>query len=96
MLIYLVIGFGTLATRIRSRGQLLPSPLQIAMTPCKSPQIASISALFRPEIAIVDVVSVLPYVAAKQRPAAVNQRVLAVGCLGNFELPILQREPAPA
>src|SRR6476469_8164815 len=49
-----------------------------------------------PQIAIVDVIRMLPDVAAKQRPAAVNQRVLAVRSLGDLELAFLEREPAPA
>src|SRR6476620_1389827 len=52
--------------------------------------------VFWPEIAIVDVIRVLPHVAAKQRPAAMNKRVLAVWRLGDFELAVLEREPAPA
>src|ERR1700736_4776065 len=52
--------------------------------------------IFRPQVAIVDVIGVLPHVAAEQRPAAMNKWVLAVRCLGDFELAVLQREPAPA
>src|SRR6476620_2565912 len=45
---------------------------------------------------LVDVVGVLPDVAAENRRRAVNQRALAVRGLGDFELAVLDRQPAPA
>src|SRR4029077_19646632 len=47
-------------------------------------------------VAIVDVVGVLPDVAAEDRGRAVHQRALAVRRLGDLELAALDREPAPA
>src|SRR5262245_11297288 len=52
--------------------------------------------IFRPLVAIVYVVGVLPHIAAKKRPAAVHERILAVRSLGDFELAVLDRQPAPA
>src|SRR5215210_3980069 len=52
--------------------------------------------IFRPEIPVVDVIGMLPDVAAEQGPAAMRQRVLAVRSLGDRKLAVLQREPAPA
>ena len=53
--------------------------------------------IFRPRVAVVDVIGVLPNIAAEQRPAAMNERVLAVRRLGHFELAVLvEGEPAPA
>src|SRR6185312_10083026 len=49
-----------------------------------------------PAVAIVDVVGVLPDVAAEDRGGAVHQRILAVRRLGDFELAVLHLEPAPA
>src|SRR5579862_685912 len=49
-----------------------------------------------PAIAVVDVVGVLPHVAAEDRRAAVYQRVLAVRRLRDGELAVLHRDPAPA
>src|SRR4051812_30413560 len=47
-------------------------------------------------VAIIDVVGVLPDVAAENRRCAVDQRALAVRGLGDFELAVLDRHPAPA
>src|SRR3954469_19224849 len=47
-------------------------------------------------VAVVDVVGVLPDVAAEDRGGAVHQRILAVRGLGNLELAVLDLEPAPA
>src|SRR6478752_1004733 len=47
-------------------------------------------------VAIVDVIGVLPDVAAEDRGRAVHQRALAVRRLGDLELAALDREPAPA
>src|SRR5829696_6238315 len=47
-------------------------------------------------VAIVDVVGVLPDVAAEDRRGAVDQRAFAVRGLGDFELAVLDRQPAPA
>ena len=52
--------------------------------------------VFWPEIAVVDVISVLPHVAAKQRPAALNQGVLAGGRIGDFGLAARERDASPA
>src|SRR5512139_1660183 len=50
----------------------------------------------RAAVAIVDVVGVLPDVAAEDRGGAVHQRILAVRGLGDFELAVLDLQPAPA
>src|SRR5580700_2738159 len=47
-------------------------------------------------VAIVDVIGVLPHVAAEDGRGAVHQRVLAVWRLRDGELAVLDREPAPA
>src|SRR6478735_4645758 len=47
-------------------------------------------------VAIVDVVGVLPDVAAEDRGGAVHQRAFAVGGLRDLDLAVLDREPAPA
>src|SRR6266403_2684980 len=47
-------------------------------------------------VAIIDVVGVLPDVAAENRRGAVDQRAFAVRGLGDFELAVLDRQPAPA
>src|SRR3954471_2231576 len=47
-------------------------------------------------VAIVDVVGVLPDVAAEDRGGAVHQRILAVRGLSDLELAVLDLEPAPA
>src|SRR6516165_11950096 len=49
----------------------------------------------RPPVAVVDVVGVLPHVAAEDQLAAVHQWVLAVGGLGDGDLAILDRQPGP-
>src|SRR5450631_4504160 len=52
--------------------------------------------IIRTAVAIIDVVGMLPDVAAEDRRAAMHQRAFAVGGLGDFELAVLHREPAPA
>src|SRR4249919_1450768 len=52
--------------------------------------------IVRAAVAVVDVVGVLPDVTAENRRRAVNQRALAVRGLGDFELAVLDRQPAPA
>src|SRR2546423_10932630 len=47
-------------------------------------------------VAVVDVIGMFPDIAAEDRFAAVHQRVLAVRRLGNDELAVLHRDPAPA
>src|SRR5260370_41890696 len=47
-------------------------------------------------VAVIDVVGMLPDVAAEDRGCAVDQRALAVRGLGDFELAVLDRQPAPA
>src|ERR1700742_166665 len=49
----------------------------------------------RPRVAVVDVIGVFPDIAAEDRLAAVDQRVLAVCGLGDGELAVLDRDPAP-
>src|SRR3954471_403381 len=50
----------------------------------------------RAAIAVVDIVGMLPDIAAENRRRAVNQRAFAVRRLGDFELAVLDRQPAPA
>src|SRR5690554_6717141 len=52
--------------------------------------------ILRPGIAVVDVVAVLPDVDAEDRRAAVDQRVLAIGCLADLQLAVLDGQPGPA
>src|SRR5688572_10655473 len=52
--------------------------------------------IFLPRIAVVDVIGMLPHVAAEHRLASMHQRVLTIGCLGDGELAVLHRDPAPA
>src|ERR1700760_1401568 len=52
--------------------------------------------VIRTAVAIVDVVGMLPDVAAEDRRRAMHQRVLAVRGLGDGELAALDLEPAPA
>src|SRR5229473_6692756 len=52
--------------------------------------------IIRTAIAIIDVVGVLPDVDAEDRGGAMDQRVLAIGRLGNLELAVLRRQPRPA
>src|SRR6266853_6476157 len=52
--------------------------------------------IVRTAVAIIDVVGVLPDVAAEDRRRAMHQRIFAVGGLGDFELAILDLQPAPA
>src|SRR5215208_8104511 len=49
-----------------------------------------------PPIAIIDVIGMLPHIAAEDRIGALHQRVFPIGCLGNAELAVLCRDPAPA
>src|SRR5579884_1284725 len=50
----------------------------------------------RAAVAIVDIVRMLPDVAAKDGLAAVHQRVFAIGCLHNGNLAVLDCKPTPA
>src|ERR1700759_5843862 len=52
--------------------------------------------IVRTAVAIIDVVGVLPDVAAEDRRGAMNQRALAVRGLGDLQLAVLDRQPAPA
>src|SRR5712671_1407533 len=52
--------------------------------------------IVRAAVAIVDVVGVLPHVAAEDRLAAMHQRVLAVRSLADDDLAVLDRKPGPA
>src|ERR1039458_2726546 len=52
--------------------------------------------IVRAAVAIVDVIGMLPDVTAEDRRAAMDQRAFAVGCLGDFQLAVLHRQPAPA
>ena len=52
--------------------------------------------IVRAAIAIVDVIGMLPDVTAEDRRAAMDQRAFAVGGLGDFQLAVLHRQPAPA
>src|SRR5579862_6177484 len=52
--------------------------------------------IVRTAIAIIDVIGMLPDVAAEDRRGAVHQRVLAVRRFGDFELAVLDLQPAPA
>src|SRR5262249_25887385 len=52
--------------------------------------------IFRPFVAVVDVIGVLPHVDAKDWPAALDKRVLTVWRLGHLELAILDGKPRPA
>src|SRR5579862_9231882 len=52
--------------------------------------------IIRAAIAIIDVVGMLPDIAAENRLAAVYERVLAVRRLHDDDLAVLDRQPAPA
>src|SRR5215813_12116066 len=52
--------------------------------------------VIRTAVAIVDVVGVLPDIAAEDRGGAMHQRILAVRRLGDGEFATLHLEPAPA
>src|SRR6476660_9063175 len=52
--------------------------------------------IIRTAVAVVDVIGVLPDVAAEDRRGAMHQRILAVRRLGDFELAALDLQPAPA
>src|SRR6266700_2724415 len=52
--------------------------------------------IVRTAVAVVDVVGMLPDVATEDRGGAMDQRALAVRGLGNFELAVLDLQPAPA
>src|SRR5262249_51303312 len=49
-----------------------------------------------PAVAVVDVIRVLPNIAAENGRAAVDQRILTVGGLHHGDLGVLDGEPAPA
>jgi acetylornithine deacetylase/succinyl-diaminopimelate desuccinylase-like protein len=52
--------------------------------------------IVRAAVAIVDVIGVLPHVAAEDRRAAVHQRAFAIGGLGDADLAVLDGQPGPA
>ena len=52
--------------------------------------------IVRPAVAVIDVVGVLPYIAAKDRRCSMNQRVLAIRRLHDLKLAAFHRKPAPA
>src|SRR6202011_1322904 len=52
--------------------------------------------IVRAPVAVVDVVGVLPHVAAEDRAAALHQRVSPVRGFHDGDLAVLDREPAPA
>src|SRR5262245_50140398 len=52
--------------------------------------------VLRASIAIVDIVAVVPDIAAKDRRSAVHERVLTVRRLHQNELAVLDGEPSPA
>src|SRR5215831_867322 len=52
--------------------------------------------IVRSSVAVVYVVTVLPNIAAKDRPRAVDQRALAIGGFHDFDLADADGEPAPA
>ena len=50
----------------------------------------------RPPVAIIDIVGMLPYVAAEDRLGAMHQRIFAVRRFRHGDLAVLDGEPAPA
>src|SRR4051794_30411112 len=52
--------------------------------------------IFRPEIAVVDVIAVLPHIDAEDRRGAVHKRIFAVRGLHDLELAVPDRDPRPA
>src|ERR1700748_519235 len=52
--------------------------------------------IVRTAVGKVEVVGIPPDSAAEDRGRAVDQRVFAVGSLGDFELAVLDLQPAPA
>src|SRR4051794_27651665 len=52
--------------------------------------------IFRPGVAVVDVIGVLPDIDAQDRRRAVDKRVLAVRGLRDRQLALLDRDPGPA
>ncbi len=52
--------------------------------------------VFRTRVAIVDVIGMLPHIDAEDRGCAVDERVLAVRGLGDFQLAVLHGKPGPA
>src|SRR6187549_2378399 len=52
--------------------------------------------VFRPGVAVVDVIGVLPDIAAEDRARALDQRAFAVGRLVDHQLAVLDGDPAPA
>src|SRR5471030_2889931 len=49
-----------------------------------------------PPVAVVDVIGMFPHIAAENGRAAMNQRVFAVGGLGDGKLAALDLDPGPA
>src|SRR6516162_4623961 len=52
--------------------------------------------IVRAAIAVVDVVGVLPDIAAEDRGRTMHQRIFTIGRLGDFQLAVLYLQPAPA
>src|SRR6476620_6212326 len=52
--------------------------------------------IVRSPISIVNVIGMLPNVAAEYRRCAVHERILAVGRLADDQLAVLHRDPGPA
>src|ERR1700737_3140590 len=52
--------------------------------------------IIRAAVAIIDVIGMLPDVAAEDRRGAMHQRALTVRGLGDFKLAVLDLQPAPA
>src|SRR6516162_7507883 len=49
-----------------------------------------------PTVAVIDVIGMFPDIAAKDRLAAVHERILAVRSLAHGDLAVLDSQPAPA
>src|SRR5476651_2517305 len=52
--------------------------------------------IIRAAVAVVDVIGMLPDVAAENRRRTVHQRAFAIRRLGDFKLAALDRQPTPA
>src|SRR5262245_2615049 len=52
--------------------------------------------IFRPQIPVVEIIAMLPYIDAENRLGAVHQRVLAIGRLHDLELAVAGHDPRPA
>src|SRR5215475_12077588 len=52
--------------------------------------------IVRPPISIVNVIGMLPNVAAEYRRRPVHERILAIGRLADDQLAVLHRDPSPA